>query len=69
MIAAYQQAIRKVTFSEDYGMLTAVSSSLLEATGCEVRLGDMVEIEHALNKRKSAAEVIGLRDGKIQLIA
>ncbi|WNO11337.1 FliI/YscN family ATPase [Teredinibacter sp. KSP-S5-2] len=64
----YINAIRSTKLGISAGRLTAVHGTLLEASGCDVLQGELVEIIQARSGIKVLAEVVGLRDGRILLM-
>ena len=60
--------VRAVDLGVKTGRLTAIHGGVLEAAGCDVQQGELVEIRQAKGLSKIQAEVVGLRDEKILLM-
>ncbi len=65
---AYVQAVRSEPTTYQTGRLTSIHGMVVEASGCDVHLGELVEIQHLGNSEKIIAEVVGLRENKILLM-
>ncbi len=64
----YIQAIDRLELGQKTGKLTAIHGGVIEAAGCDVLLGELVEIIQARGGAKIKAEVVGLRDERILLM-
>lgn len=61
-------AIRKAKLVQDTGRIRAVHGLVIEAAGCDVHLGELVEILPARGGPRVLAEVVGLHEERIQLM-
>ena len=66
--SAYINAIQSLTLGQKTGKLTAIHGLIIEASGCDVQQGELVEIIQAKGQGRVKAEVIGLRDERILLM-
>ena len=66
--ASYLEAVERLNFGVKTGKLTAIHGGVLEASGCDVLLGELVEIVQARGVARIKAEVVGLRDNRILLM-
>lgn len=66
--ANYLQAIRTSKLVQDTGRIRAIHGLVIEAAGCDVHLGELVEILPARGGPKILAEVVGLHEERIQLM-
>ncbi len=64
----YIRSIEAVDMSPVGGKLTAIYGLVLQASGCSVRQGELVEIVHAGGHQRVLAEVIGMRKEQILLM-
>ena len=64
----YKASIHELKLGRKTGKLTAVHEGVLEASGCDVLQGELVEIIQARGDARVLAEVVGLRDDHIFLM-
>lgn len=64
----YKEMLSEVQLTPQLGRLTAINGVVLEASGCKVQHGELVEITHARSGVVSFAEVIGLKGQTIFLM-
>lgn len=64
----FKKALAETHLSPQLGRLTAINGVVLEASGCRVQYGELVEIKHARTGKVSLAEVIGLKEHTIYLM-
>lgn len=64
----YISAIRQSTLVQIYGRICAIHGLAIEASGCDVHLGELVEILPARGGPIVLAEVVGLRENSILLM-
>ncbi len=66
---AYVSALQSLSIGRQTGRLTAIHGGVLEASGCDVHQGELVEIIQAKGgDARVKAEVVGLRDERILLM-
>ena len=65
---SYVDAIRSTKLGRQTGRLTAIHGGVIEASGCDVHQGELVEIIQAKDGSRITAEVVGLRDERILLM-
>ena len=64
----YENAALKVELRQKNGMLTGIRGGLLEAAGCDVKQGELVEVRSACKEKIIFAEVVGLKNNSILLM-
>lgn len=64
----YKAAIGRLELGFTSGKLTAVHEGVLEAAGCDVLQGELVEIISSKGKNRVLAEVVGLKNNRILLM-
>ena len=64
----YINTIDKLELGHRTGKLTAIHGGVIEASGCDVLQGELVEIIQARGNARVMAEVVGLRDERILLM-
>lgn len=64
----YARVVDAIQLAPQLGKLIAINGVILEATGCKVQHGELVEIKHARTGRVSLAEVIALKEHCIFLM-
>lgn len=64
----YVSAIRQSTLVQIFGRICAIHGLAIEASGCDVHLGELVEILPARGGPTVLAEVVGLRENSILLM-
>ena len=64
----YLSSIQSLKLGRKTGKLTAIYEGVLEASGCDVLQGELVEIIQARGSARVVAEVVGLRDNRILLM-
>ncbi len=67
-IDKYINSIQSAKLGRKSGRLTAIYEGMLEASGCDVLQGELVEIIQARGNARVVAEVVGLRDNRILLM-
>lgn len=67
-IDKYITTLNKAKVFTVSGRLSAVHDTVLEATGCNVQLGELMKITSADGNSTVLAEVVGLRDSKVLLM-
>ncbi len=65
---AYIDSLSDFSFGRQTGKLTAIHGGVVEASGCDVHQGQLVEIIQAKGGGRIRAEVVGLRDKRILLM-
>lgn len=64
----YVEVIDNTRIFNPRGRLSAIHTSLLEAKGCDVQMGELVEIFGAKSESHLIAEVVGLKNNNILLM-
>lgn len=64
----YVSSLQQLKLGRKTGRLTAIYEGVLEAAGCDVLQGELVEIIQARGDARVVAEVVGLRDNRILLM-
>ncbi len=64
----YRLMLDKLQLTPQLGRLTAINGVVLEASGCKVQHGELVEIKHSRTGKISLAEVIGLKEHTMYLM-
>ncbi|VUD61742.1 Flagellum-specific ATP synthase [Thalassocella blandensis] len=64
----YIDSLAGLRFGRQTGKLTAIHGGVIEASGCDVHQGQLVEIIQAKGGSRIKAEVVGLRDKRILLM-
>lgn len=67
-IEPYVTAIREASFVKRSGSITAIHGMLLEAKGCSVGFGEIVDIVNPANSSRISAEVVGVREEEVLLM-
>jgi flagellum-specific ATP synthase len=67
-IDQYTRSLDQIKLGRVTGKLTAIHEGLLEASGCDVHQGELVEITQARGGSKILAEVVGLRNNRVLLM-
>lgn len=68
MAGRYVRAIRETRLVNDTGRIRAINGLIIEASGCDVHLGEMVEILPGRGGPRVVAEVVGLHEDRFQLM-
>ncbi len=66
--AHYINGLQNAILAQSFGRLCAIHGLVIEAAGCDVHLGELVEILPARGGPKVLAEVVGLRENSILLM-
>jgi flagellum-specific ATP synthase len=64
----FNGALQRVVLVREYGHLLGFNGLVIEASGPDVKIGELCEIDGALHAQKVIAEVVGFRDGKVLLM-
>jgi flagellum-specific ATP synthase len=66
--ARYSRELRSARLVHDTGRIRAISGLVIEAAGCDVHLGELVEILPARGGPRVLAEAVGLHEDRFQLM-
>lgn len=64
----YADALQRRPFTREYGHLLSFNGLVIEASGPDVKIGELCEIDGHASGQKVNAEVVGFRDGKVLLM-
>lgn len=64
----YVTGVRQSNLTQAFGRICAIHGLVIEASGCDVHLGELVDILPARGGPKVLAEVVGLRENSILLM-
>ena len=64
----YINGLQQAVLTQSFGRICAIHGLVIEAAGCDVHLGELVEILPARGGPKVLAEVVGLRENSILLM-
>lgn len=66
--SSYLDLVRNIELKPSIGRVSAIQGIALEATGCQVSLGELVVIKNKKENKRILAEVVGLSEGKTYLM-
>lgn len=64
----FTSALERKKLSQEYGHLLGFNGLVIEASGPDVKIGELCEIDGHAQGQKISAEVVGFRDGKVLLM-
>ncbi|MBE1162740.1 FliI/YscN family ATPase [Dyella sp. 7MK23] len=64
----YAHALQRRTMVREYGHLLGFNGLVIEASGPDVKIGELCEIDSHAQGQPVSAEVVGFRDGKVLLM-
>lgn len=67
-LGRFEHALDRAVLVREYGHLQGFNGLVIEASGPDVKIGELCEIEGDARTQKLSAETVGFRDGKLLLM-